>query len=334
MRRRSWIYLLSLVLLASVAITFHVRNLVKKHERAIKEYITKYGYSLETNPFPHFETCERQRQRLTNLTISEISSITNKAAKNDRNFVSTYGKQTLATEAQDALPSRGILLSYPRSGNHLVRMILECLLGSPTYGYAREEPMHQSEIEKHNQTYISPSLYRGKHATSAHPFILKRHSYQHISDLYSTMMGEFIIYIVRDPLESLISHQETKSFPFRNYDDELHSIINNTRVYLSWFNKHKHLLYYEDITSKDQHVAYQSLYGLSDFLNVSLAVCNRCYRSMNNITTLGLKSLKRKAKAISTEHYYRDKYSYLPLIVYVPNDVYPIFERYGNSKPC
>lgn len=83
------------------------------------------------------------------------------------------------------------IISYPRSGNTAFRYLLEFLTKKPTDGMCGAPRNPQDNLQK-------PLLYKGATDFVAH----KRHDFKGVKP------EDFVIFIMRDPLEAVIRHNE------------------------------------------------------------------------------------------------------------------------------
>lgn len=116
--------------------------------------------------------------------------------------------------------ARGVLLSYPRSGNHLVRVLIEYLTQRATLGYARE-----------GTKPLTPAAWQREWGVVFHDndvVALKAHSLRHRTDRLRFVGGPpgaaaaygdlgaagarggpfFLVWVLRDPLEAAASDNE------------------------------------------------------------------------------------------------------------------------------
>ena len=140
-------------------------------------------------------------------------SFTNETIKNYKHYYRQYN--TNNNESIEESRKRIILLSYPRSGNHLTRAILECLLNISTYGYQRE----------HYSVYIERTI--GAHtakqtAQRKRPYIRKYHSVNHIKEMKHPFG---LILLVRDPLESITSECKTRPYFWKDYEHQMEEYL-------------------------------------------------------------------------------------------------------------
>ncbi len=131
------------------------------------------------------------------------------------------------------MDEHNILLSYPRSGNHLTRFFIELLSERPTSSYDKislYETKYFKEIpfniKKGSQDYI----YRKEH------FVIHKDS-------------KNVIFLLRNPKEVLLRH-----YGFQYNEKSFDKYFNNIKQYLE-FKGNKKLFFYEDIlTNKEQFI--------------------------------------------------------------------------------
>lgn len=135
-----------------------------------------------------------------------------------------------------------ILLSYPRSGNHLVRFFIELLSEKPTYGCRQNDK--DIEIYKNifpeeipfnikddpDSSYLKEGLYYKFHNGSPN---------------IENSKGK-MIFIIRNPKEVLVKTKAYKDrVEFKKYFRAIDSYLD--------FNGHKKILFYEDILSNKEN---------------------------------------------------------------------------------
>lgn len=150
-----------------------------------------------------------------------------------------------------------ILASYPRSGNHLVRFLLEFLTGCPTYGCLRNQ--QDVPIYK-NQFPTQPNVLQHVNPNCS-PIAIKHHTYREIQENLShkKFIPSSILLIVRNPLEAIAAHIGTESYHYqKNTASNLKNIVERElNDYISLLNFFarvdlpKEIIFYERITSED-----------------------------------------------------------------------------------
>ena len=121
-----------------------------------------------------------------------------------------------------------ILLSFPRSGNHLIRFIIEYIIGYPTKGC----------IDKDIPVYLN--LYKTDKLMShviPEPFIIEK-----LHDSNSISNASSLIFIVRDFKECIPNHNNYNG----DYRESMKLYIQNF-IYYSNYKGPKLLIYYEDM---------------------------------------------------------------------------------------
>jgi hypothetical protein len=190
-----------------------------------------------------------------------------------------------------------VLLSFPRSGNHLVRFFIELLTEKPTLGIiinSDDTPIYQNEFPEEV------------------PFNIKELSSYNKNDLYvkwhqvPKTNPETLIFIVRNPREVLLRHHNYK---FVNsgwccYDSYFRSV-----EYFQNFNGKKICFFYEDIIT-DKIRFIEELYAFLGCENVSKKdyVLNNI-ENLYNLSCSGEKRLWAGVKSFGAVNFYYEKIS-------------------------
>lgn len=134
------------------------------------------------------------------------------------------------------------LISYPRSGNHWVRFIVEWFSGKPTKGMNKEDkPIYVNLVNKDTLSHVSGTDY----------ILFKNHWYSKIKP------NENLILIVRNPKEAIIRHKNKFT------DDDLKWFMGLIKS----FHNHKGnkiLIYYEDLLTHPK----SNIENILKFLNI------------------------------------------------------------------
>lgn len=196
-----------------------------------------------------------------------------------------------------------ILLSYPRSGNHLVRFFIELLSEIPTYGCGENE--NDIEIYKNVFPEKVPFNISGFDKKDCY---IKYHE--------PPSQSNKLILIIRNPNEVLLRHN--------NYEliwDCYETYFKN----IDYYNNHngkKLLLYYEDIIT-NKHKFINTLY---DFLDVNkIEKKNYALSNIDKLYDLSSKGTNRCWGGInsnSNDHYYKK----------IPESIKEQFDNYINDK--
>jgi hypothetical protein len=123
------------------------------------------------------------------------------------------------------------ILSYPRSGNHLARFIIEILTGHPTKGCS------DTDIPLHKEKYKYPVNFNMK---SNEFYGIKQHNYDCIGK------DDKILFIIRNPREVLLRHPCTYQHDDKYWDRMYFTVLDK-------FNSHqgkKLIIFYEDLITK------------------------------------------------------------------------------------
>lgn len=175
---------------------------------------------------------------------------------------------------------KNILLSFPRSGNHLVRFIIEILTEKPTKGHinnSRDIPIYKNIFSKNVNFNIKDENDYIYH---------KYHGRELLKD--NCEWGDFIL-IIRNPKEVILRHcnfdlvKLLKCNFIRTYFENIERFLN--------YNGRKKIFYYEDmITNKKEFV--KELY---DFLEIKKE--NKLKYLLNNTDELFKLNLNPKGRA-------------------------------------
>jgi len=204
-----------------------------------------------------------------------------------------------------------ILLSYPRSGNHLVRFFIELLSELPTFGHKYTpqdveiyKNIFEKEIPFNISKYDKNECYQKFHNAPNH--------IKNINEL---------ILIVRNPQEVLLNQNEYKLneegdwYSFQRYFDNID--------YYNNFKGKKLLLFYEDIlTNKIEFINM-----LYEFLNLQKK--DKKKYVLDNIEELYMLSLNGKGRSWGGNnsnnklHYYYEK---------IPQNIKEDFDKYIKDK--
>ena len=162
------------------------------------------------------------------------------------------------------------LLSYPRSGNHLTRFMIELLTETPTYGCqtnALDIPIYQNHFKCEIPFNITNTNTSTKTNTNTKNNYYKYHG--PIDDKISNL-----IFIIRNPREVLLRHNDYKinERSFNTYFDCIDFYLN--------FKGRKVMFFYEDIVTNRVEFINQ----LYDFLDIKIT--NKLEYVLNNIDFL------------------------------------------------
>lgn len=197
-----------------------------------------------------------------------------------------------------------ILLSYPRSGNHLVRFFIELLTELPTFGCInskKDKCIFQNKFENKIPFNISKDkfiniLHNLNHRNKC---FLKYHN-PSLIDI--NKHSQKLIVIIRNPKEVLLRHN---NFKFK--EESFNMYFDTIDFYLNYTND-KLLLYYEDIIENK----IQFIQELNKFINEDIKK-NKVKYVLDNIESLYFYSanpLKRYWGGINSNfkiNYYYDK---------------------------
>ena len=235
--------------------------------------------------------------------------------------------------------SRVLLLSYPRSGNHLTRAMIECLLQKATYGYTKEKHNIYIPRTQNNQSIAI------KTASIETPFIRKIHSPTAVPYEFNSYRDTDVglIFLIRDPIESVLSDNKYVPYFWKDYQYQFGTNFMRSPTWYKQWNgvESKLLLYYEDYYNADGTTNKEvNLRKLAAYFGDMVAKerLEFCIENYDKVIEIGLGALQRASTSNHDPHYYRDQYfgnnpKDWPKIK-VSKDLYPIFERYEDIQSC
>ena len=175
-----------------------------------------------------------------------------------------------------------ILLSFPRSGNHLIRFIIEYIIGYPTKGC----------IDKDIPVYLN--LYKTDKLMShviPEPFIIEK-----LHDSNSISNASSLIFIVRDFKECIPNHNNYNG----DYRESMKLYIQNF-IYYSNYKGPKLLIYYEDMIENSMTTIFSIINFIIQY-NITLknllihdnitTITNRLHYFIQNNQEIDSKSFK------------------------------------------
>ena len=241
------------------------------------------------------------------------------------------------TESSNEI-TKVFLLSYYRSGNHLTLAMIRCLLQHDTISYRNEYPeMTDSEYHEMEQAAVesasTDNIYvRKVHSTNSIPLVIQ--NYVGDSDIG-------LIYLIRDPVEAMLSHIGWVPFYWKDFEQELGRFWPNAAFYEQWkSDASKLVLYYEDYhNAGDPYINLRKLREYFGKDRVSEDQLNQCIGDYKKLQNIGLESLERKqTTSLSDLHFYRNRFygenaENWPTIK-VESQIYHIFGKYDNIERC
>lgn len=179
------------------------------------------------------------------------------------------------------------ILSYPRSGNHLVRTYVEFMTKRATIGRfngSHDPPIYQKT--NNNRLNVDPAK---------RPVAVKAH-YATTDVLPFQKHGDQLILILRSPVENLQSHNSPHT-GIKEYENNID--------FFEKFEGRKLLLYYEDITARNGKVDFVK--NLGRILNSGQEMIDETLRRYKEIDDIALGVLARRPKSHNNPHYYNAK---------------------------
>ena len=132
-----------------------------------------------------------------------------------------------------------ILLSYPRSGNHLTRFFMELLMEQPTNGH----PMNKQDKPIHTNTFAKPVPFNITKENRDNFIYHKHHAYSQIRN------PEHLILLIRNPKEVILRQT---NFDLKKLKTTLGFMYQKNIEYFNAYKGKKKIFFYEDmITDKE-----------------------------------------------------------------------------------
>ncbi len=201
------------------------------------------------------------------------------------------------------------LLSYPRSGNHLVRYLIEYLTERPTLGVIGSEPdtpIYQREGVK---------LLNNNALEKASPEVIKYHFATDIVSYSEKYPLDTLIFILRDPVEAYASHIGETPFLWSKEtwrEEEQNSLTTHIKPaltqmmeninYFNQFEGNKMFICYEDLVF---HNPNQVITELAEFV---ASPADRLKHLLENLSKY-LKDSRRTPVRKTSAHVTPDYYS-------------------------
>jgi len=219
---------------------------------------------------------------------------------------------TVSLQKQPAPPPQqvdGFLVSFPRSGNHIARAVIEKMTHQTTLGCASnslEVPFSQTALQSVVQVdRTKPPSFRKCHWV--HEFSPQ--------DLSRMSQKKFIL-LLRHPVEAILSDTrgctaglEDARKKIKNYTDLIH-------LYSRWTGP-KHILFYEDLIHEEKQSRLKTLQDLALFLQVPNpeTVASKCHSDWDALQeqtkqfmSAHTNSGARAPTSFASMTFYRDKY--------------------------
>ena len=151
------------------------------------------------------------------------------------------------------------LASYPRSGNHAVRSLIEMAFGRPTLGAGDSEQWRFPRwlVDKPIGLRLDPPIAY----VSRSPVAVKRHEFLEVDH------WDYLIETIRDPRDAITSH--TKNLAFETFEEkaskEVELWLQHIERFEEWDINKRLSIRYSDVLKKPERVLCQ----LENFLRLS-----------------------------------------------------------------
>lgn len=196
-----------------------------------------------------------------------------------------------------------IILSYPRSGNHFTRYIIEFLTERPTLGLTSQDgPIHERSGPK-----LLPNI------TNNNPIAVKKHW---ASDIKSN--ADSLILILRNPVEAILSarfetyfkkiccEEPVDSKILNDYEFDSRRFVMNLEYFIK-FEGPKEIVLYEDLIGNNYEKYIDSM---SKIFHFEESKVNDLVSNFGKYRIDSMKSTNRKPISLSkksTNEFYADK---------------------------
>ena len=208
-----------------------------------------------------------------------------------------------------------IIASYPRSGNHLVRFLIEFLTGIPTEGCLnnnRDVPIYQNQFpQKPNVlNHVCPEIS---------PIAVKHHRVaeieSNIKNLY--LVPSSLLLIVRDPVDAISAHisdkgrtqkiSQFKSMVQKNVEQYLNLIVFYNNLTLK-----KEIIFYEKICASNLSLSKSEINKLVQFFQEQIILGNivellASYEEYLSVSASGKKRSWGGARSNGKKYYHLSK---------------------------
>ena len=199
------------------------------------------------------------------------------------------------------------ILSFPRSGNHFTRYIIEFLTGRPTVGCTKKmitDPSKDSPIRCRK----GPNFL--EHVSLENPIACKFHFADNSMESYIPIVdAEKLILILRHPIETWLSHRYNKSreiFSPSTFSESMEKLarkdsdkfLDNLRFYDN-YEKQKICIFYEDLISPSPQ---ETIKKIANFLEVENDSVEDFVKNIEKFRSDSLKSTHRKPISVASNN--------------------------------
>jgi hypothetical protein len=196
------------------------------------------------------------------------------------------------------------ILSYPRSGNHLVRFFIEFLSEEPTFGVDG----NNDDIEIYKNQFITNIPFNIKNYNKEKCY-KKYHNFD-----YNITKSSELIFIIRDPFE-VLSHKANTHIDLKEY-------FNNIDIYKK-FQKKKIIFFYENIINNKS----KFVNDLYNFLNINNKIkLNYVLKNIDFLYNLSLSGKNRSWNGNNSNNILKYHYNMIPF------NTKKIFKKYIIKK--
>jgi hypothetical protein len=228
------------------------------------------------------------------------------------------------------------ILSYPRSGSHLVRVWIEALTGIPTASIYPNDPYPMGPpppgfSREDNATPVFTKIHRFVHANP-----LRQHQLSRANRLIrvdrlrkrKTEPAKGLLFRLRNPRACIASDARDTPRVLRpvRFPIEASRYLRNCTDFLDWHGP-KLLLYYEDMVGRPE----RSIETLGAFVGAERTSIERCTREAPLLAAHGISMLRRRPLSRQDPSRGANRFGPLVPLTVVPRRVRPLLERYGRA---
>jgi hypothetical protein len=170
------------------------------------------------------------------LIYALVDAVNSSNPSRTRKWVLTEFLRRIVTLNQPRIAT--MFLSYPRSGNHLVRFVVEYCSGRPTLGFRDHENFFTPQSMHDNPIFLRDQSIQIK---DPRPILIKRHT--------PDFQPEKLLFLVRNPVIAILSHlgRDLNEIPENELLREANLFMENCFFYRDFSRGNKMLFCLEDI---------------------------------------------------------------------------------------
>lgn len=160
-----------------------------------------------------------------------------------------------------------VLVSYPRSGNHLARALIEWSFQRPTLGDGDDEYHLLPQWMVDRPLFLRTPEARSWGVNTFDPVLIKRHQ------LNDSSAFKNLILLLRDPVDCILSH--TQSLSESEFalicEKEVQCWLNLLRIFKDWDSDKRLLVRYDELVRGDSKTFSEIVYFLTKFPDLPIS---------------------------------------------------------------